>query len=59
MLLLTRRVDEEIVVGGNIRIRVVSISKGQVRLGFEAPKEIPILRPDAVHRSPVKRNPPA
>ena len=44
MLVLTRNVDDEICIGDNIRIRVLSIQGGQVKLGIDAPSGIPIHR---------------
>jgi carbon storage regulator len=44
MLVLTRQVDQEICLGPDIRIRVVALGGGQVRLGIEAPASIPIFR---------------
>ena len=44
MLVLTRRVDQEIIVGGDIRLRVLSTRGNSVRLGIEAPEEIRIKR---------------
>lgn len=37
MLVLTRRPGEEIVIGDDIRVRVLSVSGNRVRLAFEAP----------------------
>jgi carbon storage regulator len=53
MLVLSRKQNEEITIGQSIRIMVVAIRDGQVRLGIEAPKEIPIHRRevrDAIER---------
>ena len=44
MLVLTRRVGEGITIGTNIRVVVVEIKGGQVRLGIEAPASISIHR---------------
>ena len=44
MLVLTRRSDEAIRVGDDIKITVVEIKGGQVRLGIEAPAAVPIYR---------------
>jgi carbon storage regulator len=44
MLVLTRKINETIMIGDNIEITVVSISGDTVRLGIEAPREVKILR---------------
>lgn len=44
MLVLTRRIGEEIVIAGDIRITVVSVKGHCVRLGITAPKSIPVAR---------------
>lgn len=44
MLVLSRKVDEQIIIGDNVRVTVVSIRGNQVRLGFEAPPSVPIFR---------------
>ena len=45
MLVLTRRVDESILIGEDIRITVVKI-KGtqQICVGIDAPRDVPVLR---------------
>lgn len=47
MLVLSRKKDESVVINNDIRIVVVEIRGDKVRLGVEAPKEVP------VHRSEV------
>ncbi|MDE7217861.1 MAG: carbon storage regulator CsrA [Helicobacter sp.] len=44
MLILARKEDESIVIGDEIVIKVVSIDRGTVKLGFEAPPRYVILR---------------
>lgn len=47
MLVLSRKVNQSIMVGDNVRVVIVSVDRDQVKLGIEAPREI------AVHRSEV------
>ena len=49
MLVLSRKVNEQIIIGNNIRMTVVSIRGNQVRLGFEAPLSVPIFRDELRH----------
>lgn len=44
MLVLSRRLSEEIVIGEEIVIRVVDIDRGKIRLGIMAPRDVPIWR---------------
>jgi len=44
MLILTRRPQETLVVGDNIKVQVLGVKGGQVRLGVEAPREVPVYR---------------
>ena len=44
MLVLTRKVDQGIVIAGNIYIRVLGVERDRVKIGIAAPKEIPVLR---------------
>lgn len=44
MLVLSRRVGERILIGKNISVTVVRIAGGAVRLGIEAPGDLPIMR---------------
>ena len=44
MLVLSRKRSERILIGSSIRITVVKLEGNQVRLGIEAPVQLPILR---------------
>jgi carbon storage regulator len=44
MLVLTRRVGEEMVIAGNIRVAVVGVKGGKVRLGITAPSSVAVTR---------------
>lgn len=47
MLVLTRRTNESIVIGGDIEVTVLEVKGDQVRLGIRAPRSV------AVHREEV------
>jgi carbon storage regulator len=54
MLILTRKVGESIVIDeGNIKITVVKVKGGQVRLGVEAPKNMVVDREEVHMREKV------
>jgi carbon storage regulator len=62
MLVLSRKRDERIVIGDNIVITVVDVRGDKVRLGIEAPPEVPVHRQeilDALKRAEAaqKANP--
>ena len=44
MLVLSRKVGERILIGDQISVTVVRISNGGVRIGIEAPAELPVVR---------------
>ena len=44
MLVLSRKINERILIGENIRITVVATRGSQVRIGIEAPAEVSIFR---------------
>jgi carbon storage regulator len=52
MLVLSRKPGEELVIGDNIRLTVVAIRGGQVRLGITAPLTMPIVRQELCRNGP-------
>jgi carbon storage regulator len=50
MLILTRKTGESINIGNDITITVLGVSGQQVRIGINAPKEIPVHREEVLQR---------
>ena len=44
MLVLSRKKDESIMIGDDVKITIVDVRGEKVRLGIKAPKEIPVHR---------------
>ncbi len=44
MLVLSRQKDESIVIGDDIKITIVDVRGDKVRLGIDAPREVPVHR---------------
>ncbi|TMQ33416.1 MAG: carbon storage regulator [Planctomycetota bacterium] len=55
MLVLSRKLGEKICIGNNICITVVDIDRGKIRLGIEAPRDVPVFRQELL---PLKGQPP-
>jgi len=58
MLILTRRVGEMLMIGNDITVTVVAVKGTQVRIGIDAPKDVPVHR-EEVHQSIRRDQPPA
>ncbi|MEI8371231.1 MAG: carbon storage regulator CsrA [Planctomycetota bacterium] len=50
MLVLSRKLGEEVVIGDGIRVTVLEMRGDRVKLGFVAPGEVPIHRKE-IHRA--------
>jgi carbon storage regulator len=48
MLVLSRKLNEKIVIDGNIVVTIVKIDRNQIRLGIEAPGHIPVYREEII-----------
>jgi carbon storage regulator len=53
LLVLSRKLGEKIVINGNIILTVVDIDRGKIRLGIEAPREVPIMREELLRQIPA------
>ena len=58
MLVLSRKIGQRIQIGENIWISIEEVVNGKVRVGIEAPKDVPILREElsalALDEGPVE-----
>lgn len=52
MLVLKRKPGQSILIGSNIQLTVISAEADQVKIGFTAPRDVAIVRDDAVRKSP-------
>jgi carbon storage regulator len=48
MLILSRRLEESIIIADTITVKVISIEKGVVKLGIDAPHNIRVLRSELI-----------
>ncbi len=60
MLVLTRKVGEELIIDGEIRVSIVRVRGNRVRLGIQAPLDVSIRRQDstAAAEEPDAKSPP-
>ena len=56
MLILTRRIGESLVIGDDVVVTVLDQKAGQVRLGVEAPREIPVHREEIYDRIQAEKD---
>jgi carbon storage regulator len=62
MLVLTRKPNESIMIGDQIELSILSVSGEKVRIGVEAPREIPVYRKEiwlAIREQEVEADPSA
>lgn len=50
MLVLTRKLNEEIIINGNIRIVIADIQSGRVKIGVVAPRHVRVDRSEIAER---------
>jgi carbon storage regulator len=44
MLVLTRKTNQSIMIGDDVEVSVLAVSRDKIRLGITAPREIPVFR---------------
>lgn len=54
MLILSRKIDEEIIINSNIKIKILSVGDNNVKIGLSAPSDVEILRGEIYER--IKEN---
>lgn len=57
MLVLSRNPLEALVIGDSIRVVVLEVIGNRVRLGIDAPREVPLAREETLHREPRRATP--
>jgi len=55
MLVLTRKVNEKLIINGNIEVVVLDVIKNSVRIGIKAPNDVQIYR-EEIYREIQKAN---
>ena len=50
MLVLSRKLGEKIMIGTDIVVTIVKIDRNQIRLGIEAPHDVPVFREEIMPR---------
>lgn len=50
MLILTRRINESILIGDDTRITILGTNGGQVKIGIDAPRDINIVREELLSK---------
>jgi len=51
MLILTRKIDQSIIIAGNVTVMVLGVERDRVKIGIAAPEDVSILREELVERA--------
>jgi carbon storage regulator len=55
MLVLSRKINETVIIGGNIRLTMTSVRNRQVRIAIEAPPDVKVMREELLPESAERR----
>ena len=50
MLILTRRIEEKLVIGENVTVTMLGVKGSHVRIGIDAPRDITVIREEVLQR---------
>lgn len=56
VLVLSRKVGEKVYIGSDICLTIIDIDRGKIRLGFEAPRDVPIYRGELLPIRPDQKS---
>ena len=59
MLILTRRVNESLVIGDNVTVTILGVKGNQVRIGVNAPRDVSVHREELTHKDDATSSPQA
>ena len=57
MLILTRKIDQSIIIQGNITVMILGVERDRVKLGIAAPADVTVLRDELVNDEQLQNAP--
>jgi carbon storage regulator len=51
MLILTRRVNESLLIGDDVTVTILGVKGNQVRIGVDAPRDVSVQREELANRN--------